>query len=109
MSGDRIDAVKAAFANLTGGDTTLTGQFARFRKRENIVIIHQFIPAWQRGLLRHTRIKAGTGGGQPPYSARLTVSDGDGSPAAVCDKLLVLLPKSSLVGEPPMNHPSTGL
>lgn len=39
MSGDRINGVKAAFANLTGGDTTLTGQFARFRKRENIVII----------------------------------------------------------------------
>jgi Ca-activated chloride channel family protein len=39
MSGDRIDAVKAAFANLTGGDTSITGQFARFRKRENIVII----------------------------------------------------------------------
>jgi Ca-activated chloride channel family protein len=39
MSGDRINGVKAAFANLTGGDTSLTGQFARFRKRENIVII----------------------------------------------------------------------
>jgi len=39
MSGDRINNVKAAFANLTGGDTSLTGQFARFRKRENIVII----------------------------------------------------------------------
>jgi Ca-activated chloride channel homolog len=39
MQGDRIDGVKAAFANLTGGDTSLTGQFARFRKRENIVII----------------------------------------------------------------------
>jgi Ca-activated chloride channel family protein len=39
MSGDRISAVKAAFANLTGGDTSLTGQFARFRKRESIVII----------------------------------------------------------------------
>ena len=39
MSGDRINAVKAAFANLTGGDTSITGQFARFRKRENIVII----------------------------------------------------------------------
>ena len=39
MSGDRIAGVKAAFANLTGGDTSLTGQFARFRKRENIVII----------------------------------------------------------------------
>ena len=39
MDGDRIAGVKAAFVNLTGGDTSITGQFARFRKRENIVII----------------------------------------------------------------------
>jgi Ca-activated chloride channel family protein len=39
MDGDRINGVKKTFANLTGADTTITGQFARFRAREDITII----------------------------------------------------------------------
>ena len=39
MQGDRLDGVKKTFANLTGADQTITGQFARFRAREDITII----------------------------------------------------------------------
>jgi Ca-activated chloride channel family protein len=39
MQGDRIDSLKKALTNLTGLDTSLTGQFARFRAREKITII----------------------------------------------------------------------
>ena len=39
MQGDRLDAVKKTFANLTGGDQSITGQFARFRAREDITIV----------------------------------------------------------------------
>jgi Ca-activated chloride channel homolog len=39
MSGSRLDGVKKTFANLTGGDQTITGQFARFRAREEITIV----------------------------------------------------------------------
>jgi Ca-activated chloride channel family protein len=39
MDGERINGVKQTFANLTGADTTITGQFARFRAREDITII----------------------------------------------------------------------
>lgn len=39
MEGDRLDGVKKALGNLTGLDTSLTGQFARFRAREQITII----------------------------------------------------------------------
>jgi Ca-activated chloride channel family protein len=39
MEGSRLDGVKKTFANLTGADKTITGQFARFRAREDITII----------------------------------------------------------------------
>jgi Ca-activated chloride channel homolog len=39
MAGDRLGALKKALTNLTGLDTSLTGQFARFRAREEITII----------------------------------------------------------------------
>lgn len=39
MYGDRLDKLKAAFKNLTGLDSSLTGQFARFRERERVTII----------------------------------------------------------------------
>ena len=39
MDGSRLDGVKKTFANLTGGDQTITGQFARFRAREQITIV----------------------------------------------------------------------
>jgi Ca-activated chloride channel homolog len=39
MDGSRLDSVKKTFANLTGADQTITGQFARFRAREEITII----------------------------------------------------------------------
>ncbi len=39
MDGSRLDGVKKTFANLTGGDQSTTGQFARFRAREEITIV----------------------------------------------------------------------
>ncbi|HSS93845.1 MAG TPA: VWA domain-containing protein, partial [Candidatus Dormibacteraeota bacterium] len=39
MDGPRLDGVKKTFANLTGADTSITGQFARFRAREDITIV----------------------------------------------------------------------
>ena len=39
MGGDRLNGVKKTFANLTGADQSITGQFARFRAREEITII----------------------------------------------------------------------
>jgi Ca-activated chloride channel homolog len=39
MDGSRLDGVKKTFANLTGGDQSVTGQFARFRAREEITIV----------------------------------------------------------------------
>jgi Ca-activated chloride channel homolog len=39
MEGPRLDGLKKALTNLTGLDTSLTGQFARFRAREQITII----------------------------------------------------------------------
>jgi Ca-activated chloride channel family protein len=39
MQGDRLNGVKKTFANLTGADQTITGQFARFRAREDITIV----------------------------------------------------------------------
>ncbi|GAC1613666.1 MAG: substrate-binding domain-containing protein [Candidatus Dormibacteraceae bacterium] len=39
MQGSRLDGVKKTFANLTGGDTSITGQFARFRAREEVTIV----------------------------------------------------------------------
>src|SRR4029077_20950332 len=39
MDGPRLDGVKKTFANLTGADKTITGQFARFRAREDITIL----------------------------------------------------------------------
>ena len=39
MAGSRLDNVKRAFANLTGLDTSVTGTFARFRRREHITIV----------------------------------------------------------------------
>jgi Ca-activated chloride channel family protein len=40
MEGDRLNAVKKTFANLTGADQTITGRFARLRAREEITIIY---------------------------------------------------------------------
>jgi Ca-activated chloride channel family protein len=39
MQGDRLNGVKTTFANLTGADQSITGQFARFRAREDITIV----------------------------------------------------------------------
>jgi len=39
MEGDRLNAVKKTFDNLTGADQTITGRFARFRQREEITIL----------------------------------------------------------------------
>jgi Ca-activated chloride channel family protein len=39
MEGGRIDSLKRALVNLTGADTSISGQFARFRQREEITII----------------------------------------------------------------------
>jgi Ca-activated chloride channel family protein len=39
MEGDRLNGLKRALTNLTGLDTSVTGQFARFRTREQITII----------------------------------------------------------------------
>ena len=39
MEGDRLDNLKAAMNALTGTDDTITGRFARFRAREDVVII----------------------------------------------------------------------
>ncbi|MGP6158323.1 MAG: substrate-binding and vWA domain-containing protein [Vulcanimicrobiaceae bacterium] len=39
MQGDRIDAVRRALFTLAGEDSTLTGKFARFQKRERITLI----------------------------------------------------------------------
>ena len=39
MEGDRLNAVKNTFKNLTGADQTITGRFARLRAREEITIL----------------------------------------------------------------------
>ena len=39
MQGDRINSLKRAMINLTGADSSITGQFARFRQREQVTII----------------------------------------------------------------------
>ncbi len=39
MQGDGISELKTALTNLTGIDTSLTGQFARFRNRERVTMI----------------------------------------------------------------------
>lgn len=39
MAGERIAALRQALKNLTGVDTSVTGQFARFRERERITMI----------------------------------------------------------------------
>ncbi|HVN56444.1 MAG TPA: VWA domain-containing protein [Anaerolineaceae bacterium] len=39
MEGDRLKSLVQAMDNLTGADTSLTGQFARFRNREKVTLI----------------------------------------------------------------------
>jgi Ca-activated chloride channel homolog len=39
MEGSRISSLEKAMTNLTGADTSLTGQFAQFRQREEVTII----------------------------------------------------------------------
>jgi Ca-activated chloride channel family protein len=39
MSGDRIVALKAAMTALTGQDTSLSGRFARFAAREQVILL----------------------------------------------------------------------
>jgi len=39
MAGSRISDLRRAMTNLTGADTSLSGQFARFRDREEVTII----------------------------------------------------------------------
>ncbi len=39
MAGQRLQSLKQAMINLTGGDQSISGQFARFRKREKVTII----------------------------------------------------------------------
>lgn len=39
MAGDRITALQAALSGLTGVNTSLTGEFCRFRSREDVVLL----------------------------------------------------------------------
>ncbi|MEZ0076005.1 extracellular solute-binding protein [Planotetraspora sp. GP83] len=39
MRGDRIDSLKQALAALTGADTSVSGQFSRFRNRETVTLL----------------------------------------------------------------------
>src|SRR3984893_1510712 len=39
MQGDRLNSLKRALDNLTGLETSVTGSFARFRRREHITIV----------------------------------------------------------------------
>ncbi|MDP9792277.1 Ca-activated chloride channel family protein [Catenuloplanes nepalensis] len=39
MDGDRITALKTALSGLTGVNTSLTGEFCRFRSREDVVLL----------------------------------------------------------------------
>ncbi len=39
MDGDRLDGLKGALRALTGLDQSVTGQFARFRAREDVTFI----------------------------------------------------------------------
>ncbi len=39
MQGSRLDSLKRALIALTGADTSITGQFARFRQREEVTFI----------------------------------------------------------------------
>ncbi len=39
MQGERIHALQGALANLTGLDTSITGQFSRFRSREKVTMM----------------------------------------------------------------------
>ncbi len=39
MGGDRLVALKQAMVNLSGGDSSITGQFARFRNREQVTFL----------------------------------------------------------------------
>ncbi|CAN5442565.1 substrate-binding domain-containing protein [soil metagenome] len=39
MEGERLDQLKTALNNLTGADQSLTGQFSRFRNREQVTMI----------------------------------------------------------------------
>jgi len=39
MAGDRIQQLRTSLENLTGADTSLTGQFATFRNRERLVFL----------------------------------------------------------------------
>jgi Ca-activated chloride channel family protein len=39
MEGDRINGLKRALRNLTGLDTSISGQFASFRNRETVVLV----------------------------------------------------------------------
>jgi Ca-activated chloride channel family protein len=39
MQGERIDGLKRALTALTGGDTSITGTFSRFRNRETVTLL----------------------------------------------------------------------
>lgn len=39
MAGDRITALKTALSGLTGVNTSLTGEFCRFRSREDVILL----------------------------------------------------------------------
>ena len=39
MEGERLVALKAALSNLTGVDTSLSGQYCRFRSREEVILL----------------------------------------------------------------------
>jgi len=39
MKGQRLDQLKSAMGTLTGGDSSLTGRFARFQERERVTLI----------------------------------------------------------------------
>ena len=39
MQGDRLDSLKRALVGLTGADSSITGQFASFRQREQVTIL----------------------------------------------------------------------
>lgn len=56
MQGERLRLLKSSLLNLMGADTSITGQFARFRAREQIV----FLP-FRNGLEPPHRLNLGSG------------------------------------------------
>ena len=84
MKGSRLDQLKSAMGTLTGGDSSLTGRFARFQERERVTLIpfsNQVNPEPTVEMGRGTQLSKGldqirsmsdslqSGGGTAIYSA----------------------------------------